>query len=161
MPTVGTSEGEGHPRRMCLLVPEGCPTVHHLYGVVGCVHVCCVLVCCVCTCVCLSALCAHTLSACMLCVYTHVLYAHMLGACMLCVHMCCMCTHVYACVCGLIHMSAIHFPPQDPPLASKLGHTRLCVHSSAAPDRGLGEGSVTNAPVRTPRGASRCEAGWL
>lgn len=38
VPTVGTSEGEGHPRRMCLLAPEGCPTVHHLYRVMGCVH---------------------------------------------------------------------------------------------------------------------------
>lgn len=37
VPTLGTSEGEGHPRRMCLLVPKRCPTAHHLYRAVGCV----------------------------------------------------------------------------------------------------------------------------
>lgn len=103
--------------------------VHHLYGVVGCV---CRRV------VRLRAVCAYMLSACVLW-YTRAVCAH--AGCMYA---------VCACVCGLIHMSGLHSPPQDPPLASKLGHTRLCVHSSAAPDRGLGEGSVLNAPVSTP-----------
>lgn len=151
--------------------PEGCAfwrlraalrstTYTGWWGVYTCVLCACVL--CLHMCVLECFVCTHVECMHVVCAYTHVLCVHTCW-----VHACCVCTRavcarvVCACVCGLIHMSAIHSPPQDPPLASKLGHTRLCVHSSAAPDRGLGEGSVLNAPVSTPRGASRCQAGRL
>lgn len=62
----------------------------------------------------------------------------------------CACKHIYVCMCGLAYISALHSPQHTPPLDSKLGHIRVCVHSSVGPDRGLGEGRVLSAPVSTP-----------
>lgn len=62
----------------------------------------------------------------------------------------CVCKHICVYMCGLAYISALHSPPHTPPLDSKLGHIRVCVHSSVGPDRGLGEGRVLSAPVSTP-----------
>lgn len=59
------------------------------------------------------------------------------------VHACCMCTRwvcsMQVCVCGLIHMSGLHPPPQTLPW-HPASHTRRCVFMLRvlAPDRGLG-----------------------